>query len=284
MAFLKRLIDFILFGNLYVALGSAFLIQSTIIQCGFNDPVVPFCFMSFFATLFVYNFQRIFYTSQKNSNLHSIRRKWVFTNIFFVKMLSLTGFLGVCIAFFFNDFRSLFYLFPLFILSIAYFSPFTRLRKNPWFKLITLVTVWTMVTAVVPMLLNHSMLFTKTNLIHIAVRFCFMAAICIPFDIRDSEIDKADNTRTLPHFIGIKASRRLAIGFMIVYMLLIMVEYKINMLSIQITITLLFCSLINMVFLLMSSSKRSEYFYVAGVDGTMIVQGALLMLMHHFIK
>ncbi|MES2138438.1 MAG: hypothetical protein V4511_01935 [Bacteroidota bacterium] len=277
MNFFKRFFDFILFGNIYVALGAVCLVQSSIIQLQFTDHLLPYSLLVFFASLFVYNFQRIFYKSPSENNPGSIRRNWIFNNKISIKVLSLIGFIGVSITFFFNDYKILLYLSPLLILSLIYFLPFIKLRKNPWLKLLTLVLVWTMVTAVVPILLTGTEHFTKNDLLHIFVRFCFMMAICIPFDIRDLEIDKADAVSTLPLLLSENTARWLAFGFMLLYIFLIVPEYFFGMINLNVFIALLLSAAINGMLVLMSNSKRNEYFYVAGIDGTMILQGVLVM-------
>ncbi len=268
-------IHFILFGNIYVALGAVCLIQSTCIQLQLSDGLTAYSSLVFFATLFIYNFQRFLYKPQQDVSLNSIRRKWIFENQTSVKLLTFIGCIGVSISFFLNDLKIVFYLSPLLLLSLAYFFPLTKLRKSPLFKLFTLVIVWTMVTAVVPVLSGSAELFTKNNLLYIFIRFCFMMAICIPFDIRDLQIDSADNVSTLPHIIGEKNAKWLAFGFMLIYMILIILEYSWGILSIQLFIALMISALINSGLVLMSNSKRGEYFYVALIDGTMILQGGI---------
>lgn len=276
MKVLKQLLDFILFGNIYVALGAVCLTESTLIQIGSKNNLNSYFILVFFATMFVYNLQRIFYKSHTSS--YSLRRKWIFENQFSIKALTLIGFAGVFISFFYNNFTILFYLSPLLFLSQAYFLPSINLRKNPWVKLLTLVIVWTMVTAVVPMLLSNSGTITKNELLHIAVRFCFMMAICIPFDIRDLLIDAADNVSTIPRLMGENKTRWFAAISMLVYIILIISEFSIGMFRAQLFYALLLSAIINVVIVFMSNSKRSEYFYVAGIDGTMILQGVVLLL------
>lgn len=278
MKFLKQFSDFILFGNIYVAFGAVCLTQSTLIQIASTNHLVDYSLLVFFSTLFVYNLQRIFYKSQKDVSLHSIRRKWIFKNQVSIKLLAFSGLLGVIITFFYNNIKVAFYLSPLLILSLAYFLPWIKLRKSPWFKLLTLVLVWTIVTSVVPILLGSSEVITKYHLLHIAVRFVFMMAICIPFDIRDLLVDAADNVSTIPHLMGENKTRWFATSWMLVYIFLIILEFSSGMVNSNIFYALLFSALINAVIVFMSNSKRSEYFYVAGIDGTMILQGVLLLL------
>jgi len=282
LIFFRRLFDFILFSNLYVAIGAACLIQSTIIQRGNTNHLLSYSLLAFFATLFIYNLQRIFYSPQKDNSLLSIRRKWIFKNQFSIKLLCIIGFIGVAITFFFNDYKIIFYLSPLLLLSVAYFLPFIKLRKNTWFKLLTLVIVWTMVTAVVPILLNDTNPFSENNILHVAVRFTFMISICIPFDIRDMEIDKKENIFTLSQKLGENKTRWIAFGFMLFYTLLIVTEFSLHMFSMKIFIALILTAIVNAIIVLMSSSKRSEYFYTALLDGTMILQGGALIGVYYY--
>lgn len=235
----------------------------------------------FFAAVFVYNFQRIFYKPTLDSSLISIRRKWIFNHQTSVKLLTIAGCTGVAVTFFFNNYKILLYLSPLLILSLLYFLPFVKLRRTPWLKLLTLVLVWTMVTSVVPLLLGGAELFTLKSFLHIILRFCFLTAICIPFDIRDIHIDKADLVTTVPQLIGENKARQLAMGFMFLYIILIIPEYLFGMVNLKIFIALIISAVINAVLVLMSSSNRSEYFYVAVIDGTMILQGLMLLLVYY---
>jgi 4-hydroxybenzoate polyprenyltransferase len=277
MNYFKRFLNFIFFGNIYVALGIVCLIQSTVIQLDFTDHLFFYSFLSFFAGLFVYNLQRVFYKPQQNISLHSVRRKWIFRNQLLIKVLACIGFIGVGITFFFNDFKIVFYLSPLLLLSIFYFLPAVKLRQTPVFKLITLVSVWTLTTAVVPILLNAGDIFTKPNLLHIATRFCFMMAICIPFDIRDLKVDSADKISTIPQIIGENKTRWLAVVFMFMYNFLIVMEFHFKIIDHAVFVGLLFSAIINTVLVFLSSSKRNEYFYVGIIDGTMILQGVVLL-------
>ncbi len=279
LIFLKRISDTILFGNIYIALGTVCLIQSSIIQIKHSDHLIAYSLLAFFATLFVYNFQRIFYKAP-NRETASVRRVWIAEHPLLIKILAAIGFIGSGISFFFNDYRILLYLLPLLALSILYFLPFVKLRKNPWLKLLTLVTVWTMVTAVVP-IATGNVAFNQNTLLHISVRFIFMIAICIPFDIRDLHLDKEDAVITIPHLIGENRARWLAFACMLIYGILIMAEYTFSMIDLKVMAALITCAVISAVIVLLSTTKRNEYFYVAGIDGTMLIQGGLVLLANY---
>lgn len=273
----KKSIDFILFGNVFVALGAFFLVYSSVIQLQLAHHL-HYAVLVFFATLFVYNLQRIFYKKQNAIPFQSVRRNWIAENQGAVKLLAFIGFLGVSVLFFYNDTKIIFYLSPLLLLSLFYFLPFIKLRKKAWLKLIVLSLVWTIVTSVVPILLNGEGVIEKNQVLHIATRFCFMIAICIPFDIRDLQVDKSESISTLPILYGEKKTRAIAIVFMLLYIFLIFLEFFSGMFEIKIFVALLISAIINTVLVFMTNSKRNEYFYTAALDGTMVVQGGLLIL------
>ncbi|MFY9310953.1 MAG: hypothetical protein WAQ28_18035 [Bacteroidia bacterium] len=279
MLLLKRIADIILFGNIYIALGTVCLVQSTLIQINQSSHLPAYSVLSFFATLFVYNFQRIFYKKPLNEST-SVRRVWISEHQLLIRSFAAIGFTGTGISVFFNDYKILVYLLPLLVLCILYFIPFIKLRKNPWLKLFTLVSVWTMVTAVVPILLSNTT-FNQSAVLHIIVRFVFMVAICIPFDIRDLQLDKEDAVITIPHLTGEKNAKWLAFAFMVLYGILVLQEYWSGMISLPVMAALVSCAIISTAIVLMSSTKRSEYFYVAGIDGTMLLQGGLVLLANY---
>jgi len=277
LSFLKKIIDFFLFGNLFISLGAYCLVYSTTIQ-------LPIChnryyaFLVFFATLFIYNLQRIFYNKPLSIQLQSNRRMWVFKNQILIKILAGIGFCGICVLYFYNSYKVIFYLSPLFILSLFYFLPFIRLRKRAWFKITTLSLVWTIATSVVPILLMNKGVIENIFFLHIATRFCFIVAICILFDIRDMEVDKNENVFTLPVLYGENKSKIIAVAFMLIYIFFFFLDFYFEIFKVKIFFELLISALINTVLVFMTNSKRSEYFYAVLLDGTMIVQGGLLVM------
>lgn len=281
MSFIKRFSDFILFSNVYVAIAAVCLVQSSLVQLAQHSGLLNYSLLVFFATLFVYNLQRIFYKTQSHKHIISVRRYWLSKNATLIKVVAGVGFIGSAVLFFFNNYKIMLYLSPLLLLSLLYFVPFVKLRKRPWIKLLTLIGVWTSVTSVVPALLINYAEITYFVL-HAFARFLFMAAICIPFDIRDMTIDKKENVSTLAITLGEKKAKRAAIVCVVLYTVLIVCEYGMGMINNYVLSVLLFTAIITSVLVVMSSSKRSEYFYIAGIDGTMILQGLMVVLVSCF--
>lgn len=277
----KKAAHLLLFGNIYVSAGAYFLVESTRIQCHLVQQPDLYPLLVFFASLFVYNFQRIFYRKDAETQQQSIRRTWIGNHQGILILLSLIGMGGVLILLFFLPFILFAYLSPLLLLSLAYFVPGIKLRQHPWMKLFTLVSVWTIVTALVPLLLENRNLLEASSLFHLLRRWLFIAAICLPFDIRDMHIDARDGVRTVPLVLNEKRTRYLATFMILLFCSLLFLEIKKGLIAPCVFDVLLITSLLTTVIVMMSTSKRSEYFYVAGIDGTMILQGAALMLCCH---
>ena len=99
---------------------------------------------------------------------------------------------------------------PLGCISLAYSLPVLplknkkRLRDWGWLKILSLAGVWTISTSVLPVFYWHKELLAYP--FEIAMRFFFIFAICIIFDIRDIRADTENNIHTLPHVIGLQNS------------------------------------------------------------------------------
>jgi 4-hydroxybenzoate polyprenyltransferase len=141
-----------------------------------------------------------------------------------------------------------------------------------------------MVTAVMPLLINNNIFsIIIENKFHIISRFFFMLAICIPFDIRDVKIDKFENVITIPQIIGEKKSVLLSVICMFVYIALLFFEYFLSNVNEPIFYAILLASILNIVILFLTNSKRSEFYYIGLIDGTMIIQGLIVMLVNNLI-
>lgn len=275
MKAIKQLINFILFGNLYVALGAFSLCVSSSIELSIH-PILNYAILCFFATLFIYNTQRIVYTKQNHNIAHSIRRSWIEQNRQVVFLLLIVSIAGLITLLFFNPTTIFLYLIPLFFFSLAYFFPSIELRKNAFLKQFILVFVWTATTAIVPTLMAKANTINQNDLFFFIARFCFMVAICLPFDIRDMNIDSSDKTATIPQLIGEKKTKLLAIGFAIIYLALEYTLFINNFIDIPILLTHLLTTLI--IIVLIAIKSKSEYVYIFGLDGTMLLNGLLIFL------
>lgn len=269
MNYIKRFIDFLLFGNIYIALGAFLLSQCTIIELHLNAPF-SYSILVFFSTLFIYNLQRIFYKTPINSEPISVRRKWIFENQKTIIALTVIGLIGTSVSLFYCDTKVILYLSPLGILSIGYFFPSVQLRKFALLKIFILVSVWTATCYIVPILLSANT-YTSLYSFYTLSGFCFMVAICLPFDNRDIQIDKKENTLTFSILIGPSNVNISAFVFAITsFLLILFCDFSITILSVNL-IVFLSC----IFFILKNNKPRNEYYYIAGIDGILILKGIL---------
>ncbi|MCK6650679.1 MAG: UbiA family prenyltransferase, partial [Bacteroidia bacterium] len=272
MFYIKRIIDFLLYSNIYIALGAFALSISTFIEL-----VIPiqlnYPILVFFSTLFIYNFQRIFYNAPNPSIVISDRRNWIDKNQNTIRIMALIGLLGTIVFSFLIPFRIILLLSPLCLLSLAYFFPSLALRKFIGIKTFVLVLVWTMTAYLIPTLLNEPAEFSVKEVLYIISGFSFMAAICIPFDNRDIEIDSRENIKTFAVMLGRKKNSKIALLFSFIYLFMISILYFSEDLKLSFYLYHIFLFLLTVTFILKDKEKSSEYFYIAGIDGLLIIKG-----------
>ena len=113
--------------------------------------------------------------------------------------------------------------------ALAYYLPSLplpqkkRLRDFGLVKIFILTSVWTIATAVLPMLyLNEPI---EHYPFEILLRFVFLFALCILFDIRDIETDSLRNIRTLPMRMGVQNAYRLVYFSLLAFVVLSTLQY-----------------------------------------------------------
>lgn len=139
---------------------------------------------------------------------------------------------------------------------------------------------WTYVTAVLPILMEGNIA-TEKAILFCAGQFFFIYAICILFDFRDREYDKAEGIRSMITYFNERGINMLfAISIIVFFVLSILL----NQTGIEwINIILLLVPAL----LLISSYKyakrnASDYLYYFVLDGLMMLSGLLLWLMNRF--
>lgn len=170
------------------------------------------------------------------------------------------------------------------LLACAYNFPFLELnnrkiglRNIPGIKLFLIALVWAVSAVLFPIieaehLHNIRIPVTETFLLT-AKRFLFIAAITVPFDIRDLFQDKLYELKTIPVMLGEKKAYYFCVGLLGLYLLLLLFFSKgIN----NDVIALTACIVLTAWLIFRSRFKKNEYYYFLFLDGTMILQFILL--------
>ncbi len=170
------------------------------------------------------------------------------------------------------------------LVSVAYSLPiFTihdkhfGLRNIPGVKLFLIAAVWSLSCVLLPILeLESSIEASVTmndSILLIAKRFLFIAAITVPFDIRDLFQDKTNELKTIPVILGERKALLICQGLLVIYLVLLFLFTKSidgNFLGLMLTIIL------SGWLIFKSKWQKNEYYYFFYLDGTMIVQFLIL--------
>lgn len=113
------------------------------------------------------------------------------------------------------------------VFAFSYFLPSLprrrRLRDYGILKILVLTAVWTVATAVLPIV------YTGVSITHypfeLLLRFVFVFALCVLFDIRDMELDSSRNIRTLPNRIGMKSAYNLVYISLVIFVALSVLQH-----------------------------------------------------------
>lgn len=273
----KFTIQVILFCSLFIALCAVGLCMEThtLIGIPFNN-FSFYCFV-FGATLLQYN---LHYLVKKKAHIHSERFDWSQQHQLLHKVFAALGALCITISLFSFHLQHFIVMAVLCVLASLYSFPLLpfkkkRLKDFGLMKILLLSLEWALVTVWFPLAEQgvHSAIFW---LIFIR-RFVFMFVLCLAFDIRDMEGDTQENIGTIPVAIGIKKSYILADILLVLFVLLSAVHLYINQDLIQFN-ALLLSALATRYIIQLTKKNNSDYLYLLGVDGMMLLQALLVMI------
>lgn len=157
----------------------------------------------------------------------------------------------------------------------------TGLRNIPGLKLLLIAGVWAASTVLLPILATAEIQINKLQtLILLAQRFLFVAAITLPFDIRDIDQDKAYALKTIPVQLGKQKTWVLSQIFLassIILLGLFSNFYGIAFLSHALVAA--FAGWL----ITRSGAQKNEYYYFLYLDGLLIVPAILTQTFQAFI-
>lgn len=241
-----------------------------------------FLFFVFFSTLASYNFHW-FLTPESRTELE--RSAWSHDH----KPLHLTlCILGLGGALYFG----LYFLHHFVAIAIAvvltflYSAPkiplplFARLRRIAIGKTIYLAFAWTYVTTVLPLIFSEKTV-TTADILFCTYRYFFIYAICILFDYRDRENDRADGIRSLITYFKEKGINRLfyfSLGLS--FLALLGWQWQIGW---TFDIVLLFAALPVLAEIYPIAKRNfSDYIYYFLLDGLMAFPSLTVLVYYHF--
>lgn len=273
----KSSLDFLGYSNLFLAFAVAF----STIQGGFifnyaSRSATYFSLVNFVAAFFLYNLQRIFQSTLPTTDSRLLwyrkNKKWIFT----IAVLLAAVFAGNIWDIFLTFKEGLIVYGVCALLSILYFLPPFNLRKIPCLKQFFIALIWVIVCVFIPLLFEASEFkglsnFGKSEWLYIASQFCFISALCIPFDIRDAEKDKEEGTKSIPVVLGLQQSKVIAIILLLIYLVL---AFFIDIKSLVGIRGMVF--LVSVTAVYFSNPNRHRYYFIFLVEGIIVLQTVLL--------
>lgn len=268
---------FFIYSNLFIAACAVLMVNQTSQLLLHSLPGTHLTAFVFFATLCSYSFHWYLTSS---SVLPSPRIIWLKKNHSVHLVLFLVGLAGSAVFFF--------YLRPIWpwllvsaFVTFLYSAPkipnkyFRALRKVAIGKTIFLAFVWMYVTTVLP-IVESGTTWSGGFILFMISRFFFIYAICILFDLRDREDDKAAGIRSLITYLNETAISNLFVISLVLFSAstLWMLNYNHRTTDI---ILLLIPGFITAALFRYASRHFSDLLYYFVLDGLMALS-ALLML------
>lgn len=269
---------FFVYSNLFIAVCAVLMVHQTNRLLLHNFPDTHLAVFVFFATLCSYSFHWYLTSS---SVLPSPRIIWLKKNHSIHLFLFFAGLTGAVIFFFF-----LLPWWPWLLVSVfitfLYSAPkiphryFRALRKVAIGKTIFLALVWMYVTTVLPIVVSGATL-TGDFFLFMTSRFFLIYTICILFDLRDREDDKAAGIRSLITYLNETAISNLFIISLVLFCAstLWMLDYNHKTADI---VLLLIPGFITAALFRYASRHFSDMLYYFVLDGLMALSALLMMI------
>lgn len=280
-----KIVDLLVFGNIYIGVCSVALVFTTYLLNGIPLHFSPAVWLVFFATWFYYNFHHHshhldFGTFSKF--IESVKlRNMNFREIIFLLIPAI----GILISLIWMNLAILIVFASLSIVSILYSIPLVKwngrrrkIRESLLLKLPFLALTWAAATVLIPLLENEYVIDNRQILAQAFARALFIYGLCIPFEIRDADSEKKWGTNTLPVVYGLRITRITGILILVFGVVLRHVARDYLMLSPAVIFALDLSFFVAMGWIVIVKLNPPKYFCKVFVDGTMILQFVFVYL------
>jgi len=272
----KIIFDFIIESSMWVALSVVSLTFITYKNLSVEIDIIVLA-LSFFSTVFGYNFIKFFEKDQLNN--FSVRSvKVQFKKLKTVQKLNLLFSLfsllfSLCCFLQLKSFTQLFLILPA-ALTFFYTNPFKNktIRSVSGVKIFVIALSWVSVTIGFPVIEGEIEL-NSSVYIEAIQRFLFVIAITLPFEIRDLESD-AEYLKTIPQVVGIKKTKFIGLVLLISFLLL---EFCKDVILERNLITVPLVFLISLLAVALSKKKQAIYYSSFWVEGIPVFWAILIL-------
>lgn len=267
------------YSNVWIALcASAFCFQGELLLG--VEPEWTLAVFVFFATVFLYNFQRAVKLFQKPSYSIPGRNTWLVKNRKYIILWSVVGFVVMMVIAVTFPLRDWIVLGVGGFISVLYVARIGRregkpiaVRELPMVKIFLIGASW-LITGIIFPWVHHNgtdILMSKEMIWIGLEKLCFITAITIPFDIRDLEYDHK-RMMTIPQLLGISGSVWLSRIFVIAAAGLVVAGGICDIYNPGTIAALLGCYVFIGGTFEYARVKRDELYYTGWLDGTILLQ------------
>jgi 4-hydroxybenzoate polyprenyltransferase len=269
---------FFVYSNIFIAVCAVLMANQTYSFLLHVSPNSNFLFFIFFSTICSYSFH---WYLTSHSVIPSSRMEWLKQYRQLHTIFFFTGLIG-CGIFFFYLLPYWHWLFFSAIVTFLYSAPkipskhFQLLRRIAFGKTIFLAFVWMYVTTILPIIISPQH-WQNQFILFIVSRFFFIYAICILFDYRDREDDKAAGIRSMITYLNERNIYYLFISSLIIFAIatIWMLQYGYEIMDIVIILLpgIIAASLYNH-----AIRNFSDIFYYFVLDGLMALSAMLMLI------
>ncbi len=269
---LSKFFNFLIFSNIYLAIGAMLTTYMVIKLLGFSFNFTPILIL-FLTTFFIYNLNR--QTDLNEDRINHPKRVEFIDRYKYLFPLSIIGYLFALILALQHNFMTFLMSLIPFILGFIY-SVF-RMKKIFLMKNIIVALGWASITLVVGAYFEISDLFINT-VIWIIFLFIFLRIliVVIIFDIRDVVGDKIHNIQTFPVKYGIKKTKDIIIILNFLSLSVLLIGFILNLLPIGVSLIGIFTLFMGFLYIYLLNKKFDiKLLCEVIVDGEYILLGII---------
>ncbi|QBN19927.1 UbiA prenyltransferase family protein [Flavobacterium nackdongense] len=272
MKIFRKIFDFYLDGSIHVALSCFCLVRISQYQFNISKDFVM-AYFAFFGTIVGYNFVKFVALFSDKQTKIQLKLKGILA-------LSILSFLGVGFCFFQLQKSTQIIAIVFLIFTLLYTLPFFPNRKNArnWagVKIYIVSLCWVGVTLVLPAL-NAKIPVAIDFFVQCTQRFILIFVLILIFEIIDLAKDDP-YLQTVPQQIGLKRTKILGCGLLLIFCALEIFIQSSNFLSMSLIIAIVIAIVI-LLFLAFANETRSKYYTSFWVESIPILWCILLLLL-----
>ena len=289
--FIKYGVRPFVYSNIFIALcAAAYTAKTSLLLYGnngsFHVNAVVFC-----AILLIYCFHRMNRTKFLTSGEHlEERNNWMNTHRGVYYVLITASLITLFIQLFYMPVETWLVFIPVGVLGVGYTFPiiptskgWKRLRDIYWLKTFWIAFAVSWLTTFLPVVYTqHLSSLLRPEVAFIFARsLLFLFAICIPFDIRDTDFDKLKGLTTLPVQFGVKRSVNIAVILLLLFILLVAADFFYFNLNTKTATALSLSAIATMVLIPLAKPKQPALVFPLLYDSAMLVQWVFVIAFIH---